>query len=116
MSLPSENNASSSSAALPFENDASSSSAALPLEHDASSSSAAVDLEMMEAYAETTQAIADAQPENTKKAYASRIAEYKTWCDKKFATTDAETRYTVYGQKAHLFLKEEVCISNLYVH
>jgi hypothetical protein len=77
-----------------------------------SSSSAAVDLQMAEAFAVSNKAVQDAMPKNTKKAYGSKINEFKSWCDIKFEHEPVQTRYTVFGQKAHLFLYEQVYFSS----
>ncbi|KAG1440024.1 hypothetical protein G6F56_012073 [Rhizopus delemar] len=78
------------------------------IHNEPSSSSASVNLEMAVAFTKSNKAVQDAKPKNTKKAYQPRIAEFKAWCDEKFFHEPAETRYTIFGQKAHLFLFEQV--------
>lgn len=66
------------------------------------------ELEMRESLEKTNQDKINARPENTKKAYEPKIAEFKRWCDVRFAHQPVEERYIVTGEKAHYFLDKEV--------
>ncbi|OAD71925.1 hypothetical protein PHYBLDRAFT_146909 [Phycomyces blakesleeanus NRRL 1555(-)] len=65
---------------------------------------------MVEAQVATSREAEVNRPENTKRSYASKQKEYRDWCDKTFPSIYSENRYTVYGDKLHLFLKD--CIVN----
>lgn len=72
------------------------------------SSRARVEMEMRESMQRTTQALSQARPLNTSKAYDPKIAEFRAWCDYKFHYQPLEQRYIVTGEKAHYFLDDAV--------
>lgn len=74
------------------------------------SSSISANVRTIEAQALTSREAEKIRSENTKKSYLSKQKEYKQWCDSVFYETPAESRYTVYGDKLHLFLKD--CVSS----
>lgn len=65
-------------------------------------------MEMRESMQRTTQALSQARPLNTSKAYDPKIAEFRAWCDYKFHYQPLEQRYIVTGEKAHYFLDDAV--------
>ncbi|EGZ12914.1 hypothetical protein PHYSODRAFT_402894, partial [Phytophthora sojae] len=48
------------------------------------------------------------RPKNTQRAYSSRQQEFLDWCSEKEAAFNNLTRFTVTGEKLHLFLQERV--------
>lgn len=48
------------------------------------------------------------RPKNTERAYSRSQKEFRAWCNDKGDSFDDETRYTVTGEKVHLFLEERV--------
>jgi hypothetical protein len=71
--------------------------------------SAYTNVRMNEALAETSRQAEENRPENTKRNYRPKQDEYKQWCDTAFPDLPVGTRYTVYGDKLHLFMKD--CVS-----
>ncbi|OAD75707.1 hypothetical protein PHYBLDRAFT_166935 [Phycomyces blakesleeanus NRRL 1555(-)] len=69
-----------------------------------------VNVRMMEVQVSTSREAEVNRPENTKRSYASKQKEYKDWCDEAFSSIPLKNRYTVYGDKLHLFLKD--CVVN----
>jgi hypothetical protein len=63
---------------------------------------------MVEAKASTAREVQQNRLYNTKLSYLAKQADYKTWCDNSFADLPTESRYTVYGDKLHLYLRERV--------
>ena len=70
--------------------------------------SAPVSMAMRESMAETHQEALESRPVNTKKSYIKKQAEFRKWCDTVLPHLSVETRYIVYGEKLHMFLKDEV--------
>ena len=73
-----------------------------------SSSTQATFMSMRESMIEAHREAVESRTHNTKKTYVSKQAEYRAWYDKVCANLSSKTRYIVYGEKMHLFLKQEV--------
>ncbi|EGZ17813.1 hypothetical protein PHYSODRAFT_376327, partial [Phytophthora sojae] len=63
---------------------------------------------LKESVQRTYEKAATLRPKNTQRAYSSRQQEFLDWCSEKGAAFNNLTRFTVTGEKLHLFLQERV--------
>ncbi|ETP08742.1 hypothetical protein F441_15343 [Phytophthora nicotianae CJ01A1] len=67
---------------------------------------ARMSVELKESVQRTYDKAAKSRPENTQRAYGKRQQEFMQWCTAKGSAFNEFTRFTVTGEKLHLFLEE----------
>ncbi|ETI54291.1 hypothetical protein F443_02874 [Phytophthora nicotianae P1569] len=67
---------------------------------------ARMSVELKESLQRTYDKAAKSRPENTQRAYGKRQQEFMQWCTAKGSAFNELTRFTVTGEKLHLFLEE----------
>ncbi|ETP52788.1 hypothetical protein F442_02246 [Phytophthora nicotianae P10297] len=67
---------------------------------------ARMSVELKESVQRTYDKAVKSRPENTQRAYGKRQQEFMQWCTAKGSAFNEFTRFTVTGEKLHLFLEE----------